>query len=87
MSGKANTCLSTHTPNTGNCTELMGTSGSWESVSVSSVTPTTIVTQIPDATFGCVGTLGESVAVSKWNSLHTVKRLVVGTYCTNAAQP
>jgi CSLREA domain-containing protein len=84
---KANTCAASppHTPTSGNCVELLGTSGTWKQPPVYSLTPTTIVSEIPDSTFGCVGTLGEQVAVTKLNS-QGVPVLSVGQYCTNAAQ-
>jgi hypothetical protein len=89
--GKANTCdTEVHHPlaNGGNCVELKTAGGSWVPLSVTAVTPTTIVTEIPDPVFGCVGDAPGSegeVSVSKRGALGN---LIMDDrpYCTNVHQ-
>ncbi|MFI5397566.1 MAG: hypothetical protein ACHQ9S_18675 [Candidatus Binatia bacterium] len=85
---KANGC-STSTPPTGvwgngNCTSLQDRAGTWHALSVSSITPTTITTQIPSL-FACIGNDGEQVRVSKIINSGGTERYGVGAYCTNLA--
>jgi hypothetical protein len=86
--GKANVCgQGVHDPiaDRGNCVELKTAGGTWVPTSVTSVTPTTIVTEIPDQVFGCVGDAAGSdgeVSVSKLRDDGTPDSKQK-PYCTN----
>jgi hypothetical protein len=73
----------------GNCVELKTAGGTWVPLAVTSVTPTTIVSEIPDQVFGCVGDAEGSdgqVSVSKLNTdvNPPVPIQWQEPYCTNA---
>jgi hypothetical protein len=85
VKSKGNTCQGTHDPTgSGNCVELEIQAGSVGALQVTSVTPTTIVTEIANDVHACLGEqANEKVWVTKRNSAGTpVPRS--GTYCRNA---
>jgi hypothetical protein len=82
---KSNTCSGTHTPAAGNCVELGAAA-----LEVTSVTPTTIVTQVPGTSTGgwsCIGAQqsdSEKVFVTKMNADNPPRPVIrSGPYCLN----
>ncbi len=88
--GKSNTCALQNDPtqppmpDQGNCAALMNKGNLWTPLPVTSVTPTTIVAEIADDPFICVGgnPPSELVRVSKFSGSGTVIR-DFQPYCWN----
>lgn len=85
---KANQCVpgsSPPAPPSGgsNCVALLNGANRWKTLPVTSVTPTTIVTEITDGVFVCVGGSSEVVRVVKQGT--TMQLVGTGNYCLNTA--
>lgn len=67
-----------------NCVALRSATGQWQPLAVTSVTPTTIVAEVPSGGYACVGGMGEMVRVNKKDSSGD-ERSDVEIHCLNAA--
>lgn len=88
---KANVCAETGSPpnppsDGSNCVAILDGTGSWRKLSVTSVTPTTIVTEVPAPALLCIGeTYTQTVRVVKQGSGGQIASS--GNYCRNTNIP